>query len=95
MNIKDLLPHTKAVSTEVLLRSEHATATAIQILEGKQLKEHITQVPALLICVLGKVVFENEKGLKEILVPGDYIRIEPMIKHWVTAITNSQLILFK
>ncbi|MEZ4884550.1 MAG: hypothetical protein R3E32_07490 [Chitinophagales bacterium] len=95
MNIKDLLPQDKAVSTAVLLRSEQATVTVIQILEGEQLKEHVTKVPALLICIIGEVVFENEKGMKESLLSGDYVSIAPMIKHWLNAITNSQLILFK
>jgi quercetin dioxygenase-like cupin family protein len=95
MNIKNILSHEKAVATAVLFKSEHATATALQILKGEQLKAHITKVPALLICVLGKVVFENELGVKETLEPGDYISIEPMTKHWVNSTTDSQLILFK
>ena len=95
MNIQDLLPKEKGVSTEVFFKSEQGAATAIQIFEGEQLKEHITKVPALLICILGNVVFENEKGVKEPLLPGDYISIAPMVKHWVSAITDSQLILFK
>ena len=95
MNIQDLLPQEKPISTEVLFRSEQAVATVIQILQGEQLKEHVTKVPALLICIFGKVVFENEKGLKETLQSGDYLKIEPMIKHWVNAITQSHLILFK
>jgi quercetin dioxygenase-like cupin family protein len=95
MNITDLLPHEKAVSTAMLLKTEQASATAIQILQGEQLKEHITKVHALLICIIGKVVFENEKGGKETLQPGDYINIDPMVKHWVNAIKDSQLILFK
>lgn len=95
MNIKDLLPQERAVSTEVLFRSGEAVATVIQILQGEQLKEHVTKVPAFLICVLGKAVFENEKGLKETLQSGDYMKIDPMVKHWVNATTTSQLILFK
>lgn len=95
MNIKDLLLHEKAVSTEVLFRSDQATATVIQILQSQQLKEHLTKVPALLICILGEVVFENEKGIKKTLRVGDYVSIAPMIKHWINAITDSQLILFK
>jgi hypothetical protein len=62
MNIKDLLPHEKAVSTELLLRSEQAVATAIQILQGEQLKEHMTKVPALLICVMGKRYLKMKRG---------------------------------
>jgi quercetin dioxygenase-like cupin family protein len=95
MNIKDLLHHEKAISTAMLLKTEQASATAIQILQGEQLKEHITKVSALLICILGTAVFENEKGVKETLQAGDYISIDPMIKHWVNAIRDSQLILFK
>lgn len=95
MNIKDIFTKEKSVSTEVLFRSEKNSATVIQILEGEQLKEHLSKVPALLICVIGKVVFENEKGMKETLQTGDYVRIEPMIKHWANALTTSQLILFK
>jgi quercetin dioxygenase-like cupin family protein len=95
MNIQDLLPHERAVSTEVLFKSGPATATAIQILQGEQLKEHVSNVPALLICILGKVVFENENKMKETLLPGDYVHIAPMIKHWVNGKINSQLILFK
>ncbi len=95
MNIKNLLTQDKAVSTEVLFRSDKAFATVIQILANEQLKAHITKVPALLTCVFGKVVFENEKGLKETMQTGDYVQIEPMVKHWVNAITTSQLILFK
>ncbi len=95
MNIKALLPQDKAVSTSVLFRSEKATATLLQILQGEQLKEHVTQIPALLLCILGEVVFENEKGVKETLQSGDYINIDPMVKHWVNAGKTSHLILLK
>jgi quercetin dioxygenase-like cupin family protein len=93
--IKDLLPQEKAVSTAVIFKSEKNVVTVIQILQGEQLKDHVSKVPALLICIFGEVVFENEKGVKETLLSGDYVKIDPMIKHRVDAITNSQLILFK
>lgn len=95
MNIIDSLSREKPVSTSVFFKSEQATVTAIQILQDEQLKEHLSKVPTLLICVIGKVVFENEKGVKETLLTGDYVNIEPMVKHWVNAITDSQLLLFK
>ncbi|MEQ9378628.1 MAG: hypothetical protein RIG68_25795 [Imperialibacter sp.] len=95
MNIRDLLPHEKPVSTEVLFKSEHGAATAIQILQGEQLKEHVAKVPALLICVHGKVVFENENREKKLMLSGDYVSIDPMVKHWINAVSDSQLILFK
>ena len=51
---------------------------AIQILQGGKLKEHITKTPALLICMEGEVIFENEKGIKTTLFTGDYVNIEPV-----------------
>lgn len=95
MNLKDLHQDTRPISTASLFRATEGTVTAIQILADGQLKEHVTKVPALLICVIGKVVFENEKGLKETLQAGDHVHIEPMVKHWVNAITTSQLLLVK
>jgi quercetin dioxygenase-like cupin family protein len=95
MNIKDLHTQEKPVSAISLFKSDLGNATAIQILQGEKLKEHITKTPALLICMEGQVIFENEKGIKEILQPGDFINIEPMVKHWVEGTIESQLILIK
>lgn len=95
MNIRELHLQEKPVSTSSFFKSEHANVTAIKIMQGEQLKEHITKVPALLICMEGKIIFENEKGMKETLMPGDYVTIEPMVKHWLDGIVTSHLILFK
>ncbi len=95
MNIKDLHTQEKPVSAISLFKSEFGNATAIKILQGETLKEHITKTPALLICMEGKAVFENEKGIKETLLAGDFVAIEPMVKHWVVGIIESQLILIK
>lgn len=95
MNIKELHTQEKPVSATSLFKSDLGNATAIQILKGEKLKEHITKIPALLICVEGEVIFENENGIKETLFPGDYVHIEPMVKHWVDGTIESQLILIK
>jgi quercetin dioxygenase-like cupin family protein len=95
MNIKELHTQEKPVSAISLFKSELGNATAIRILKGEILKEHITKTPALLICIEGEVVFENEKGIKENLLSGDYVNIEPMVKHWVEGTIESQLILIK
>jgi quercetin dioxygenase-like cupin family protein len=78
-----------------IFKSDLGNATAIQILAGEKLKEHITNLPALLICIAGKVVFENEKGENETLIPGDFVNIEPMVKHWIVGLLTSQLLLIK
>ncbi len=95
MNIIDLHSREKSVSAVSLFKSDQANVTALQILEGERLKEHITKVPALLICISGKSLFENEKGAINTIMPGDYVTIEPMVKHWVTGLADSQLILIK
>lgn len=95
MNIKELHTQVKPVSAVPLFKSEQGNATAFQILQGERLKEHLTKIPAILICMDGKALFENEKGIKETLMPGDYVNIEPMVKHWIAALADSQLILIK
>jgi quercetin dioxygenase-like cupin family protein len=95
MNIKELHTPEKPVSTISLFKSELGNATSIKILQGEILKEHVTKTPALLICIEGQVIFENEKSVKETLLPGDYVNIEPTVKHWVEGTIESQLILIK
>lgn len=95
MNISEQHPIDKSVSAKSFFKMEEGNATAIQILKGEILKEHITKIPALLLCVSGKVVFENEQSHKETLQSGDYILIAPMVKHWVQAEEDSQLVLLK
>ena len=95
MNIRQLHNQDKPVSTISIFKGAEGNATAIQILKGQQLKEHLTKVPALLICIEGEVVFENEKGIKETLLSGDYVHIEPLVKHWLDAKTEGHLILLK
>lgn len=94
MNLKNNHSIEKPVSAIVLFKGE-GIATALQITQNQQLKEHTTKVPALLICVNGEVVFENENGIKETLLSGDYIHIEPLVKHWVVANQDAQLLLLK
>lgn len=95
MNLVTLHDAAKMVSAKSLFKGGEGNLTAIQILENAQLKEHLTKVPAVLVCVSGKVVFNDEQGKKETLMPGDYLHIEPMVRHWVDATQNSSLLLFK
>jgi quercetin dioxygenase-like cupin family protein len=95
MNIIELHTDPKSVSAKSMFKTTEGQVTALQILENALLSEHVTKVPALLVCVLGEVVFENEKGLQQTLVAGDYVNIEPMVTHWVKGIKNSQLLLIK
>lgn len=94
MNLSDI--HEKnGVSAKPVSPSLSSKVIAIQILSETLLKEHITKIPAVLICVLGLVEYEDERGRKVELYAGDFIEIEPMVKHWVKGIQDSQLILVK
>ena len=94
MNLKNLHTEEKAVQTNVLFEPTEKVIS-MQIAKGEQLKEHITKIPALLVCVSGKATFDNEKGQKSSLQSGDYVMIEPNVKHWITAVSTSNLILIK
>lgn len=94
MNLQDNHTTEKPVSAIPLFKGE-GTAISLQILQNQKLKEHSTKIPALLICVAGEVVFEDENGIKVTLQSGDYIPIEPLVKHWVVGKVDSQLVLLK
>jgi len=88
MNIEGVHSRSKAVSAVPIFKGTGENTIALQILADQELKEHITKVPALLISINAEVLFENEKGFKETLFPGDYVPIEPMVKHWVRGIAD-------
>ena len=94
MNLKDSHTGDKPLQTKKIFTAVEGVIS-MQINAGSQLKEHVTNVPAMLIVVLGEVVFGNEKGVKEILMPGDYVNIEANVKHWVNAVKDSNLLLIK
>lgn len=95
MNLQNLHNDSTAVQTNMLFPATEGKVIALQILKGKQLEEHITKVPAILICVIGNAVYQDEKGNKITLLTGDYVKIEPNVKHSVTGIENSNLLLIK
>lgn len=95
MNLKDLHTEQKDVQTALLFTPSENKVMSLQINKDKQLSEHITKVPALLICVTGSGSYGDESGRKISLKPGDYVKIEPNIKHWVDAYENSNFLLVK
>ena len=94
MILKNLHTENKPVQTSVLFEPKEKVIS-LQIAKGEQLKEHITKVPALLVCVSGNAVFDNEKGEKTDLQSGDYVLIEENVKHWVNAFEDSNFLLIK
>ncbi len=95
MNIISLHPIDKEVSAVSLFKGELGSATAIQLAKDAKFKEHTTKTPALLLCIAGKVKYEDETGILQELNVGDYIHIVPLVTHWLNAALPSQLILMK
>lgn len=94
MNLKNLHTEEKAVQTNVLFEPTQ-NVISIQIAKGEQLREHITKIPALLVCVSGSATFSDENEQKISLKSGDYVKIEPNVKHRVDAIEMSNFLLIK
>ncbi len=94
-NISALHDAAQAVSPKPLFKSAENTVAALQINKDGLLEEHVTKVEALLVCVAGEVVYEDENGLRQTLLNGDYLRIPPTVKHWVRGVQDSQLLLVK
>jgi len=94
MNLKDLFKEDKALQTKKIFTAAEGII-AIQIKAGSELKEHVTKVPAFLICVSGEVIFENENGISEKLYTGNFVNIEANVKHLVKADADSTLLLVK
>ena len=95
MNLKDLHKDTLGVQTNMMFPATDGKVISLQILKDSTLEEHITKVPALLVCVSGNAVYEDEKGTKAVLFSGDFVKIEPNVKHWVNSIEVSNLLLIK
>jgi quercetin dioxygenase-like cupin family protein len=95
MNLNELHQGEKEVSTALIFKGSEGKATSLFIKKNGILKAHVTKVPALLLCVKGRAVYEDEKGRKVELNPGDYFEIEAMVLHWVTGVEDSDLVVVK
>ncbi len=95
MNLKNLHTDNKLVQTQLMFSTEEGKVISLQIASGGQLKEYITKVPALLVCISGDAIFQDEKGKSIALKSGDYVNIEANLKHWVNANEESNFILIK
>ena len=95
MNLTNLHSSDKSVQTQVLFEPTENKVIALQIAKNEQLKEHVTKVPALLVCIKGDATFSNENREKVHLKSGDFIKIPVDVKHWVDAHELSNFLLIK
>ena len=95
MNLENLHTEQKAVQTQLLFEPTAAKVIALRIAKNEQLKEHVTKVPAVLVCVTGEATYNDENGEKVHLKSGDFIKIPVDVKHWVDAHELSNFLLIK
>jgi quercetin dioxygenase-like cupin family protein len=95
-NISELHENNKGVSAKSIFKSSlGGNATSIQLLRNQSLKEHSSKIDALLICIEGKVLYEDEEDHEHELFPGDFIDIKADVKQWLESPMDSQLLLLK
>jgi quercetin dioxygenase-like cupin family protein len=95
MNVQQLHPAEKEVSGISLFKGQESETKSLHISRGAEISKHQSKTPALLICIIGEVVFEDGNGIKETLKQGDYVNIEPLVDHWMKSVTDSHLLLIK
>lgn len=95
MNLNDLHPDPKPVSAKPLFTKGEGTAMSIHIAAGEVLKEHVSKVPAVLVCIDGEAIYSETDGVDTALSAGVYVHIAPDMKHAVTAKTDTRLLLLK
>ncbi len=95
MNLKTFHNSEKSLSAKQLFNCTEGKVVAIHLKKDGELKEHTTKVPALLMCVKGSIIYEDEKSTKVSLNSGDFVEIEINVKHWLVAEDESEAILMK
>jgi quercetin dioxygenase-like cupin family protein len=66
-------------------RQSHST----QIASGEHLKEHLSKVPALLVCVSGNAIYNEDNGTTVELKAGDFVHIKANVQHSIDALAES------
>jgi quercetin dioxygenase-like cupin family protein len=95
MNLKELHTEQKAVQTKLMFTAEDGKVVSMQIAQGEELKEHVSKLPALFVCITGDATYEDENGKSLHMKAGDYVFIEKDVKHKVTAKKVSNFLLIR
>jgi quercetin dioxygenase-like cupin family protein len=95
MNLSGLHQNNLALSIVPIVRNGEGTLIAIHLEAGGELKKHKTAVPAILICVSGRVRYETVEGEQRDLQPGDLVHIPVDVEHWLLGQEQAELLLMK
>jgi quercetin dioxygenase-like cupin family protein len=92
--IINLMPSSDKVITRILRKYDQNRIIAIGLKKGLFLPDHITDVPALLIPIQGKVYFRSEVLSKEVQALEE-VEIPLNVVHSLEALEDSICILIK
>jgi len=95
MNIRDKHMIDLPISEVSLFEGQVGITSSFHIIEEGQLNNQMLQVPVLLICIEGKLIFQEKKGERKTLISGDFLNIKPMIEYNFRGLTDSQILLIK
>jgi quercetin dioxygenase-like cupin family protein len=69
----------------MLFSGTEGKVIALQI-ASEHLKEHLSKVPALLVCVSGNAIYNEDNGTTVELKAGDFVHIEANVQHSIDAL---------
>jgi quercetin dioxygenase-like cupin family protein len=95
MNLKQLHTEKKAVQTQLIFTASEGNVVSMQLAKGEQLKEHVSKLPAVFVCIMGDALYEDENGESIHLKAGDYVLIEKNVRHKVSAKEESNFLLIR
>jgi len=95
LNLKELHTQQKAVQTQQLFTAKDGKVVSLKIAKGEELKDHVSNLSALFLCVTGDATYEDVNGKSIRLKAGDYMFIEKDVMHKVTAKKDSNFILIR
>jgi quercetin dioxygenase-like cupin family protein len=95
MKLSALHTSQNALSLVPLLKGGEGVLISIHLETGGELKKHKTAVPAVLICVSGRVRYETIEGEQRDLQQGDVVHIPVDVEHWLLGQEEAELLLMK
>jgi quercetin dioxygenase-like cupin family protein len=61
----------------------------------KKPEKHLSKVPALLVCVSGNAIYNEDNGTTVELKAGDFVHIKANVQHSIDALAESNFLLIK
>tara|TARA_B100001778_G_C18181525_1_gene447102 strand:- start:63 stop:440 length:378 start_codon:yes stop_codon:yes gene_type:complete len=94
-SISNVFKDEKAVQTKVLFNNVDQKVIVLKIQENEVLKEHVSKVAALLVCINGEAIYKEKDGRTISMKNGDFVEIPKEVLHEVVATKESEFLLIK